>query len=94
MLLLKPVNKCFKAGLRVRIQQPDGIPQLMLLCKAVTLVAGVRQILLPELGITATIDLSVDILIAYLTEKGCHRMTSFVPRAVVTVSVAIVSCYK
>lgn len=81
MLLLKPVNKCFKAGLRVRIQQPDGIPQLMLLCKAVTLVAGVRQILLPELGITATIDLSVDILIAYLTEKGCHRMTSFVPRA-------------
>ena len=41
---------------------PNGITQLMLLCKAVALVSGIRQILLPELGITAAIDLSVNIL--------------------------------
>ena len=41
---------------------PDGIPQLMFLCKTVTLVSGIRQILLPEFGITATIDLSMNTL--------------------------------
>ena len=39
----------------------DGIPQLMLLGKSVALIAGVRQILLPELSITAAINLPVDI---------------------------------
>ena len=34
----------------------------MFLCEAVALVAGVWQILLPELGISAAIDLPVDIL--------------------------------
>ena len=41
---------------------PNGISQLMLLGETVALVAGIRQILLPELCITAAIDFAVDIL--------------------------------
>ena len=41
---------------------PYGIPQLMLLGKAVALVSSVRQMLFPELSITAAINLPVDIL--------------------------------
>ena len=41
---------------------PNGVPQLMLLCEAIALVASVRQILFPELGIAAGIYLAVNIL--------------------------------
>ena len=44
---------------------PDRIPQLVLLGGAVTFIAPVRQVLLPELGIPAAIYLPVYILCLY-----------------------------
>ena len=48
--------------LDVPVILPYRISQLMLLGKAVALVAGVWQILLPEFSITAAINLPVDMV--------------------------------
>ncbi len=48
--------------LDVPVILPYRISQLMLLGKTVSLVAGIRQILLPEFSITAAINLPVDMV--------------------------------
>lgn len=51
--------------LDVPVILPEGVPQLMFQGKTVSLVTSIRQILLPELCISATIYLPVDIFGLY-----------------------------
>lgn len=55
----------FPQRLDVSVILPEGVPQLMFLGKTVSLVTSIRQILLPELCISATIYLPVDIFGLY-----------------------------